>query len=151
MPAATTVTGIFTNSKEQSPSWKLSPSPGQEIPHILRKKIVHYRVPQEHASCPDLSQINPVHDLQTDVFKIHFNISSHPSLVIPDGLLYSGFPTKNLPASLHSLQCSTNLALPLLVSRIISGDYRSWSYSLRRLLHYPFNSSLLDYSIFPNT
>ena len=53
---------------------KLSPSSGQEILRILRKTIVHYRVPQQHVSYTILSQINPAHDLQTDVFKIHFNI-----------------------------------------------------------------------------
>ena len=48
-------------------------------------------------------QMNPVHTIPTSFSKIHFNIFfSHLCLVLPTGLIPSGFPTKILYAFLFS-------------------------------------------------
>jgi hypothetical protein len=50
-------------------------SANQSIPHISRNSNIHYRIHKNRSPVPFLSQINPVHIIRTDFFKIHFNIS----------------------------------------------------------------------------
>ena len=81
----------------QSPSWEAKWfAASQEIPRISRNPKVHYRTHKRPPPVSILGQPNPVHILTSHLLEIHPNISTHLRLVLPSGLLPSGFPTKTL-------------------------------------------------------
>jgi len=80
---------------EQSPSLDANLfSASQEIPRILWNPNVHYRIYKSPPPIPTLSQINTVHTPIFDFLKIHFILSSHLSLGLPNVFSHSGFSTK---------------------------------------------------------
>jgi hypothetical protein len=64
---------------EQSPSWESSKSQ-EEIPRLLWKPKVHYRVHKNPPPVPIMAHKNPIHTLQPYFRKINFNttLSSTP-------------------------------------------------------------------------
>jgi hypothetical protein len=81
----------LTNSTEQSPPWEASSSSaGQEIPRILSKRKVHYRVHKSLSLVPVLSEINLVH-------------------VLPSSFNNDPFKTI-LPSTHRSRKCSLSLS-----------------------------------------
>jgi len=60
---------------EKSPSWDVRISPAsQEIPCTLWNQKIQYCVHKSPPNGPILIQMNPVHTIQSYLFKAHFNI-----------------------------------------------------------------------------
>jgi hypothetical protein len=80
---------------EQSPSWEAKTSwATQGIPRILWNPNVHNRIHKSSPPVPILSQIDPVQAPHPTYRRSILILSSHLRLVLPSGLLPSGFPTK---------------------------------------------------------
>jgi hypothetical protein len=79
---------------EQSPSWESnSHSASQEIPRLLWKPKVHYRVHRSRQLAPVMILMNPVHTLPNYFSKIHSNIILPPTLMHSEWSLPFRFPT----------------------------------------------------------
>jgi len=65
---------ILTYSVEQSPLEANRFSASQEIPRILWKSNVHYRIHECPSPVPVLSQLDPAHTLTSHFLKVHLNI-----------------------------------------------------------------------------
>ena len=69
------LTYLLTKYIEKSSYWEANRSSAkQEIPRILWKVQVNYRIHKRPPNVPILSQINPVHTSSFHFLKIHFNV-----------------------------------------------------------------------------
>ena len=89
------LTYFLTYFMEQSPSWEADRfSASQEIPHILWKLKVHYRI-HKCPPVPILSQLDPVHTSSSHFLKIHLNIILPSTSGSPIWSLSLRFPHQN--------------------------------------------------------
>jgi len=110
--------GLFTyllsHSVEQSHSWEAERfSASQEIPSILWKPKVHYRIHTCVPPVPILSQLDPVHALASQFLKIHINII-FPST--PGSTNWSFSPQVSVPKPCIFLFSPHTCYMPLLIS-----------------------------------
>ena len=107
---------------EQSPSWKANCfAVSQEIPCILWNLKVHYRIHKCPPPVPILNQLDPVYTPTSHRLKVHFILSSHLYLGLPNGLFSSSFPTQILHMPLLSTVCTTQL------THLIFLDFITWT------------------------
>ena len=140
----------------QSPSWEANWfAASQEINHISRNPKVHYRTHKRPPPVSILGQPYPVHIPTSHLLEIHPNII-HPST--PRSPQWS--PSFRSPHQhpIHPLSspiratCPVHLILLYFITRtVLSEEYRSFSTSLRNLLHSPVTSSLLGTDILLHT
>jgi len=121
---------LLTYSMQHSPSLKANRfSASQEMPRILWKPKIHYRIHKSPPLVPFLSQINPIHAPQHASRRSILILSSHLRLGLPNDLFHSGFPTKTLCATILSpirATCPVHLILFRLIIQIIfDEEYRS--------------------------
>ena len=118
------------------------------------RRFITARTSVRHLS---LSWANPIQSIypHPTSWRSILILSTHLRLVLPSGLLPSGFPTKNLYTPLSSpirVTCAAHLILLDFITRTILGEeYKSFSSSLCSLHHSPVTSSLLGPNILLNT
>ena len=82
-------------------------------------------------------------------------LSTHLRLGLPSGLLPSGFPTKTshtpLSSPIRPAFPAHLILLDFITRKLLGEEYKSFSSSLRNLLHSPVTSSLLGPNILLNT
>ena len=149
-------TNKLTYSIVQNPSWEANRFAAcQEIHRISWNPKVHYRTHKRPTSVSILGQPKPVHIPTSHLLEIYPNII-HPSTLRSAQWSPSlRFPQQDpIYTPLFSpirATCPTHLILFDFITRTILGEeYKSFSSSLRNLLHSPVTSSFLGPNILLN-
>ena len=138
------------------PSWEANRfSASQEIPLILWKPKIHYRIHKCPPPVPILSYLDSVHNPTSFFLKIHLNIILPCMPGSPKCSLSLRFPLQN-PAYTSTLPHTRYMPRPsnssdLITRAILGEEYRSLSSSLCSFLHTPVTSFLLGPNILLNT
>jgi len=124
---------------QQSSSSKANGSSAtEEIHHILWYLRVHYDVHKSPQVVPILSQINPLPTLQSNLFKIHFNIILPSMPKSSKWYLSFRFPHQNpvcislLPSTQH-MSCYF-IHLYTITRIMLGGEYKLWNFPLCNFL-----------------
>ena len=145
----------LNNSTQQSTFSKANGSSASEgIPHILWYLRIHYHVHNSPQVVPVLSQINPLHTLQSNLFKIHFNIILLSMPKSSKWYLSFRFPHQN-PVCISLLPCTQHMPSYMITPIMFGGEYKLWNFSLCNFL-FPLVTFLLSpnnflYTLFLNT
>ena len=104
--------------------------------------------PQMTATCPILSQLDPVHTPAFQSKKINLNIILTSTPGFPHCPLSLRFPTKilytPLPTPIHATRLTQLIYLDFITRTIKGEEYKSLSSSLSSIPHYAFTSSLVS-------
>ena len=127
------LTYLLAYSMQQSPSWETNWfSASQEIPRILWKSMVHYRIHKCPPPVPILSQLDQVDAPPQSISWISILIlSSHLRLGLPNSLFPSGFPTKTLYTPLSHTRYMPH---PSHSSRFYHPNNTGWAVQIIKLL-----------------
>ena len=140
----------------QSRSWDANWfAASQEIPLISRNPKVHYRTHKRPPTVSILGQPNAVHIPTSHFLEIHPHII-HPSTTkSPQWSPTLRFPHQDpihpLSSPIHATYPANLILLDFITRTILGEQYKSFSSTLRNLLHSPVTSSLQGPNILLNT
>jgi len=141
---------------EQSPSWEaVASSAGLEIPGLLWKPDIHYRIHKSHPLVPIMNQIRSAHVLPSYWLKIHFNSILPPTPRASQWSLSFWFPNQKFCVHFFSsirTTCPFYLVfLDWITSMVFGEESNSCGSLLCNFFSIPFVSPFCAQIYFPCT